>query len=247
MRCPADDDTIVTRPQTVRPRSASTARWGGRTEFVEFVLEHREGDVRAPASTIAQRRALAYRATDLHVMARRTGCVRSACRPTGSRMRPSARRRCSPGSGNAIAAARAGWWRPIRRDRCGNGACGTGSTRPTRRRSRSCSRRSSERAGLTFGPGTRQACLGSADALDALVVALTARAAQLGRTEPVPDALRERRAVRAGSPCRTQPSRRFVIKPRVPEVCPARVLVPLFAELLEQRELHATRARPAAH
>lgn len=188
--CPADDDTIVAAADGAA-KIGIDCPLGWPEEFVQFVLEHREGDVRAPASTIAQRRPLAYRATDLHVMAR------YGLRP----LSVSADRIAHAAFRAAALLARLG-----ERDRTGAGrvveAYPAGSLRQWGLRHRQYKTDPAaiaellgaleERAGLTFGPGTRQACLGSADALDALVVALTARAAHLGRTEPVPDALRER-------------------------------------------------------
>ena len=188
--CPADDDTIVTAAEGAA-KIGIDCPLGWPDEFVRFVVEHRDGDVRAPASTIGQRRALAYRATDLHVMAEH-------------RLRPlsvSADRIAHAAFRGAALLARLG-----ERDRSGAGrvveAYPAGSLRQwglQHRRYKTDSAAIAEllgalerRAGLSFAMGARQACLGSADALDALVVALTARAAHLGRTEPVPDALRER-------------------------------------------------------
>jgi predicted NUDIX family NTP pyrophosphohydrolase len=52
-------------------------------------------------------------------------------------------------------------------------------------------RQLSDAVGLSFAAGTRETCLGSDHAFDAVVVALTARAAALGRTQPPPPHLVE--------------------------------------------------------
>jgi predicted nuclease with RNAse H fold len=189
--CPADDDTIVAAAEGA-DKIGIDCPLGWPDAFVEFVRQHRDGDVQTPAGTIEQRRQLAYRATDLHVMGepyRVRPLSVSADRIAHAAFRAAAllaRLGESDRSGAArvVEAYPAGslqrWGLQHRRYKADPGAIADLLAALERR------------AGLTFAPGTRDACLASADVLDALVVALTARAAQLGLTEPVPEALRDK-------------------------------------------------------
>ena len=190
VRCPADDDTIIDAARGA-DKIGIDCPLGWPDGFVEFVGQHRDGDAQAPAATIEQRRALAYRATDRYVMAEpyrlrplsvsADRIAHAAFRAAGLLARLGERDRS--GAGRVVEAYPAGslrqWGLQYRQYKTDPPAIGALLEALERR------------AGLTFAPGTRAACLASADAFDAVVVALTARAAQLGRTEPVPPALRD--------------------------------------------------------
>ena len=65
---PAGDDDIVSACQDA-DRVGLDCPLGWPLPFVDFVTAHRDGRPVAPAATIDERRALAYRATDLHCQA----------------------------------------------------------------------------------------------------------------------------------------------------------------------------------
>jgi hypothetical protein len=152
--------------------------------FVDFVTQHRAGAVGTAADTIEARRALVYRATD-------TYCIERGLRPlsvSADRIAHAALRAAAlltrlgetdrSGSGRVVEAYPAGslkiWGLPHR------------SYKNDPERIAASLAELESRAGLEFAPGVRVGCAASDHAFDALVVALTARAAALGRTEPPP-------------------------------------------------------------
>jgi hypothetical protein len=191
VRCPADDDAIVDLVQDA-VKIGIDCPLGWPDDFVDFVTAHRAGFTRAAAATIADRRPLAYRATDLHFMAdphRLRPLSVSADRIAHAAFRAAALlarlgEDDRSGAGRVVEAYPAGslkqWGLPYRRYKDDPARVAQSLTALE------------QRAGLVFAAGTRAACLGSADAFDALVVALTARAAALGRVQPVPEGLRDR-------------------------------------------------------
>ncbi|WP_375499686.1 DUF429 domain-containing protein [uncultured Jatrophihabitans sp.] len=62
---PADDDAVVNACRDAT-KIGLDCPLGWPEPFVEFVTAHRDGRPVAPAGTVGERRALAYRATDLH-------------------------------------------------------------------------------------------------------------------------------------------------------------------------------------
>jgi predicted nuclease with RNAse H fold len=65
LRCPADDAAIVTRTGNAA-KIGLDCPLGWPEPFVEFVLAHRAGQETASADSVAARRPLAYRATDVY-------------------------------------------------------------------------------------------------------------------------------------------------------------------------------------
>jgi len=152
--------------------------------FVDFVAQHRRGTADAAADTIAARRPLVYRATDLH-------CMQHGLRPlsvSADRIAHAALRAAAllarlgepdrSGAGRVVEAYPAAslkiWGLPYR------------SYKNDPARIEASLSDLQRRVGLEFATGTRATCAGTDHAFDALVVALTARAAALGRTEPPP-------------------------------------------------------------
>jgi hypothetical protein len=184
-----DDDRIVADAADAT-KIGIDCPLGWPDSFVDFVTAHRDGHVGVAADTIAARRALVYRATDLH-------CMALGHRPlsvAADRIAHAALR-CAgllaligdhdrSGAGRLVEAYPAGslknWGLPHR------------SYKGDPTRITDSLARLTERVGLAFDSVTRTRCLESDHVFDALVVALTARAAALGRTEPPPEPLRAR-------------------------------------------------------
>lgn len=192
---PASDDQIVAAG-TDAERIGIDCPLGWPQAFVEFVRAHAEGRPVAAAGTISDRRRLAYRATDLHcrdvhglaplsVAADRIGHAALRCAALVPRVSAG---RDRSGTGRLVEVYPAGalrqWGLPYRRYK----------TDPSTLEA--SVRRVSSDVGIRFRtPELREACTVVDHAFDALVSALVARAAQLGRVEPIPEPLRAAAAV----------------------------------------------------
>ncbi len=163
--------------------------------FVDFVVAHRDGAVTVPAATIGQRRPLVYRATDLYcrdvhqirplsVAADRIAHAALRCAALLPRLGVDDR----SGAGRVVEAYPAGslqvWGQglPYRRYKDDPALIRRALAAIT------------DRVGLEFASGARDACAGSDHVFDALVVALTARsAAQRPTAIPIEFAAQARR------------------------------------------------------
>jgi predicted nuclease with RNAse H fold len=170
-----DDDQIVALSPDA-DKIGIDCPLGWPDAFVDFVVAHRDGGVTTPAATIGQRRPLAYRATDLYcrdvhqlrplsVSADRIAHAALRCAALLPRLGVDDR----SGAGRVVEAYPAGslqvWGLQHRRYK--------DDPAQIRRALASIT----DRVGLEFATATRAACEASDHAFDALVVALTARAA----------------------------------------------------------------------
>ena len=186
---PADDAMIVAAAAQA-DKIGIDCPLGWPDAFVDFVAKHRTGPVEVAADTIAARRPLVYRATDLHCLDRglrplsvsADRIAHAALRAAGLLAQLGATNRS--GAGRVVEAYPAGslkiWGLPHR------------GYKHDPARIASSLDELEKRAGIEFSNGTRETCATSDHAFDALVVALTARACALGRTEQPPAAVRAR-------------------------------------------------------
>jgi hypothetical protein len=198
----ADDGTIVSIADGIA-KIGIDCPLGWPDAFVDFVVQHRAGRVDPPADTIDARRPLVLRATDLH-------CTAAGHRPlsvAADRIAHAALRAAAllarlgetdrSGAGRIVEAYPAGslriWGLPHRGYKQDPAVIAASLDTLA------------DRIGLRFADGTRARCLASDHAFDALVVALTARAAAIGQVEPPPAELTAR-ARREGWICLPDPA-----------------------------------------
>jgi predicted nuclease with RNAse H fold len=181
-----DDDTIVDLCAGA-DKIGIDCPLGWPDPFVDFIVRHRDGNVDTAADTVQARRHLVYRATDLRcqehglrplsVAADRIGHAALRCAGLLARIGEDDR----SGAGRVVEAYPAGSLRiwGLRHQRYKDVPDHIAASLADLER----------RAGLEFAGSARNTCLNSDHAFDALIVALTARAAALGRTEPPPPEL----------------------------------------------------------
>jgi predicted nuclease with RNAse H fold len=176
-----DDDAIV-QLAAGADKVGIDCPLGWPDSFVDFVVRHRDGAVDEAADTVAARRQLVYRATDLRcqerglrplsVAADRIAHAALRCAGLLARLGESDR----SGEGRVVEAYPAGslkiWQLRYQRYKDVPDHIAASVAEIERR------------LGLEFSRPSREICLGSDHAFDAVIVALTARAAALGRTEP---------------------------------------------------------------
>ena len=183
----ADDEAIL-RLARGADKIGVDCPLGWPLPFVRFVDAHMAGRVDTPADTVAARRGLVYRATDLHcrtlglrplsVAADRIAHAALRCAPLLARLGDTDR----SGAGRVVEAYPAGslqvWGLPHR-----------GYKTDPDQLAASLARLETA-VGFGFADaGDRRRCAASDHAFDALVAALTARAAALGRTGAPPPEL----------------------------------------------------------
>jgi predicted nuclease with RNAse H fold len=188
LRCPAGDDAIV-RLAAGAAKIGIDCPLGWPEPFVEFVLAHRAGRPPGVADTVAARRHLAYRATDVH-------CQRQGLRPlsvSADRIAHAAFRAAALLPRLDAEADRSGAGRVVETYPAGSlrrwGLTARGYKRRAGRDLLANSATALSRVvGLRFTESETARLFESSDhAFDAVVAALTARAATLpGGVDPIP-------------------------------------------------------------
>jgi predicted nuclease with RNAse H fold len=191
--CPADDALITARCRdTGAAKIGIDCPLGWPEDFIAFITAHRAGAPVASADTIAARRPLAYRATDVHcqalgmrplsVSADRIGHAAFRCAGLMPLLNASTDR---SGAGLVVETYPAGSLL-----RWGGFAVHGYKGAAGAERLKSNAARLRESLSLTFAEPANEQLFDSTDhAFDAVVAAITARLAMVGAVEPVPAAL----------------------------------------------------------